>query len=131
MRKKLSKINGERTKFFGKFERIGSKSGWKGKEKTVLIKDISDQYGTSVADHIWFNYTKGFQNIYLNNGDLLEFEARVKEYEKGYKGSRLDVDAPVSRDYKLSHPSKIRKCEQQAGKREKYLAQNLENSMSK
>ena len=38
----------------------------------------------------------------------LQFDARIKEYEKGYKGRRLDVYKPISKDYGLFCPSKIK-----------------------
>ena len=50
-----------------------------------------------------------FERIDLREGDRVEFCARVKEYEKGYAGRRDDVYKPVEIDYKLSHPTRVRK----------------------
>jgi len=43
---------------------------------------------------------------------MIQFDARVKSYIKGYRGYRDDIyDKPLSIDYKLSHPTKIKKIE--------------------
>ena len=113
MREKLQKREGKRLKFSGKFERFGSKTGWKGfPEITVLLRDIRDSNGKEVADHLWMNYTKGFQKLgELTQGDVIEFYARVKKYVKGYRGYReeLQWERPTEIDYKLSHPTKFRR----------------------
>lgn len=109
MRKGLEEINEQRTLFFAVFERYGIKSGWKGyPEKTILLKNVSN--GTRiVTDHIWFTMTKGFDALgELKQGDKIEFHARVKEYVKGYVNYRNDIDESEI-DYKLSHPTKIKK----------------------
>lgn len=109
MRKKLSNIEGVRDTFTGVFERFGIKNGWNGIEKTVLLKDIKNKNGDVVSDHLWFNLTKGFEKLQLKEGDVVQFDARVKEYYKGYKGYRDDIYKPIEKDYKLSHPTKIKK----------------------
>ena len=38
---------------------------------------------------------------------LIEFEARVKEYRKGYINKSLTINQSKT-DYKLSHPTKIK-----------------------
>lgn len=109
MRKKLSNIEGVRDTFTGVFERFGIKNGWNGIEKTVLLKDIKNKNGDVVSDHLWFNLTKGFEKLQLKKGDVVQFDARVKEYYKGYKGYRDDIYKPIEKDYKLSYPTKIKK----------------------
>lgn len=109
-RKSLQKNEGIRDTFIGIFERKGTKNGWKGrKEKTILLKNIVNTKGKQVADHLWFNFTKGFQKVNPKPGDIIIFDGRVKEYEKGYKGYRKDVFKPVEIDYHLSYPTKIAK----------------------
>ena len=108
MRKQLKKLEEVRTSFTGVFNRLGFKSGWQGEPiKTVLLQTIKNDNGELMADHMWFNYTKGFEKIELKEGDIIRFHARVKEYEKGYKGHKEDVYRPIKIDYKLSHPTKI------------------------
>lgn len=61
-----------------------------------------------MTDHLWFNYTKGFKGLgELKIGDVIQFNARVKKYYKGYFGYLEDVPRSQQRDYKLSHPTKI------------------------
>lgn len=108
MRKILKKMNKTRFPFTGIFVRFGTKTGWTGKdEKTVLLKDIKNSSGEKVTDHLWFNYVKGMQILNLTEGDILSFEARVSEYQKGYKGYREDIPRNLEIDYKLSYPNKI------------------------
>lgn len=112
MRKELEKIEDIRDIFTGTFERFGIKNGWAGQEETVLLKDIKDKNDKIVTNHLWFNLTKGFKKLDLQPGDAIQFCARVKEYEKGYKGYRDDVCKPIEYDYKLSYPTKIKKIEE-------------------
>lgn len=109
MRKELQKIKEIRASFTGTFERIGTKSSFGYLKQTVLLKDIKDSAGKIVADHLWFNLTKGFASLGLSQGDTVTFDARVKKYEKGYKGYREDVYKPIETDYKLSHPTRLAK----------------------
>ena len=113
MRKALKQLNGERRRFSGTFVRTGQKPGWKGSAlTTILLKDIKDANGRIVSDHLWFNLTKEF-DLALKEGDVISFDARVKLYYKGYRGYREDVDKPVEMDFKLSHPTKVVRVEEQ------------------
>jgi len=109
MRTKLQKIENMRDIFYGTFEKRSTKNGYKGIVETILLKDITDASNNILTDHLWFNLTKGFEKVDLKPGDKIKFKARVKEYEKGYKGYRDDVYKPIESDYKLSYPSKIEK----------------------
>lgn len=109
MRKALQQRDGERATFLGTFERMGSKRGWMGDEPTVLLKDIRTPAGEPICNHRWFSLTKAFASLNLTPGDVVQFDARVKEYAKGYKGRRDDGYVPIERDYKLAHPTKVRK----------------------
>jgi hypothetical protein len=111
MRKALQQRDGERATFLGTFERMGSKRGWRGDEPTVLLKDIRMPVGEPICDHLWFALTQAFASLNLIPGNIVQFDARVKEYEKGYEGRRDDVYVPIEIDYKLSHPTKVRKVE--------------------
>ena len=109
MRTGLKKIDQVRKKFQGVYHREGRKTNWKGySETTILLKDIKDESGRIVTDHAWFALTRGFEDLgQLNAGDVIEFEARVTEYRKGYVNRRISVDQR-SVDYKLSRPTKLR-----------------------
>lgn len=111
MRNELAKIDGERSEFIGTFVRFGEKDGYRGPVGTVLVRDVRDKYGEIVTDHIWFNLTKGFDSLNMKEGDIIEFRARVKKYLKGYMGHRYDVYSNIETDYKLSHPSKVKKLD--------------------
>lgn len=108
MRKQLAADKGQRKKFSATFERIGKKVNYKGyTEETILLKSIVDfETKKVVADHVWFSYTKGFEKLSLTPGVMVEFEARVKEYKKGYVNKALGLNKRAV-DYKLSHPTKI------------------------
>jgi hypothetical protein len=111
MRKQLKNSEGARARFSATFERYGSKNGYVGITKTVLLKNVSDATGKMVCDHLWFNLTKGFESLDLQPGDGVEFDARATAYLKGYKGrdELARLTNPLTRDYKLSHPTKLKK----------------------
>ena len=108
MRRELAKEEGKRKKFQALFDRVGKKVNYKGySEETILLKNILDLESQKiVADHIWFSYSKGFINASISVGDVIEFEARVKEYHKGYVNKRYGIDNR-KKDYRLSHPTKV------------------------
>jgi hypothetical protein len=108
MRRVLKESLGERKKFSATFVKFGKKKNYKGySDETILIKNVVDlDDGKVVADHLWFAYTKGFQQIPLVEGAQIEFDARVNKYEKGYRNVRYQIDNRTT-DYKLSHPTKI------------------------
>ncbi|MBT1711350.1 hypothetical protein KK062_24120 [Fulvivirgaceae bacterium PWU5] len=109
MRTKLAAEAGNRKKFQGTFSRLGKKVSYTGySEDTILLVQITDMAtGLVVADHVWFSYTKGFEQVRLSEGVRVEFEARVKEYKKGYVNPALGRKRKTS-DFKLSHPTRIR-----------------------
>jgi hypothetical protein len=112
MRRELSKNNGERKKFSATFTRIGRKTNYKGySEDTILLNSVIDlETNKKVTDHLWFTFTKGFQDAGLKEGKegtVVEFEARVKEYRKGYVNKSLDINNSKV-DYKLSNPTRIK-----------------------
>jgi len=110
MREKLKRIEDERTTFIGVFERYGTKTNWNGyPENTILLKEIKNSFGKIISDHIWFSFTKGFQKLgKLENGDIIQFQARVKPYVKGYVNHSDYIDEREI-DYKLNNPTKIQK----------------------
>src|SRR5688500_18874607 len=109
MRKALAKEEGQRKKFKAVFSRLGKKVNYQGySEDTILLTNVQDaETNQVVADHLWFSYTKSVGKVSLTEGVHLEFEARVKEYKKGYVNSRYKINQS-RKDFKLSHPTKIR-----------------------
>jgi hypothetical protein len=108
VRKKLQAREGQRKKFRAVFVRFGRKINFRGlSEETILLKNIVDlEDNKLVSDHAWFSYTKAFQKVKLEPETQVEFEARVKQYSKGYVNRRYKIDRTTT-DYRLSHPSKI------------------------
>ena len=108
IRKKLGEEEGERKKFRAVFSRFGKKVNYQGySETTVLLTNVVDvDKKEVVTDHAWFSFTKGFENIKLEPGMIVSFEARVKAYSKGYVNKRYGINKQKM-DYRLSHPTKI------------------------
>lgn len=105
IRKELGKLYNVRQSFIGKFKRFGKKI--QNKQPTILLLNIYaiDRKSLNIqspmlTDHLWFNLTKQFQALDLHKNDLVIFDARVKEYTKGFNKKI---------DYKLSHPYHITK----------------------
>ena len=108
MRRALANEAGQRKKFHAVFARFGKKINFQGhSEETILLKNIVDlETQQVVADHVWFSYTKSFQNIRLEEGCHVTFDARIKKYVKGYVNKKYRIDQRRE-DFKLSHPTKI------------------------
>jgi len=108
MRKELKKLDDERDVFRGVFSKYGLKTGYKGSStETLLLISIRDANSNLICDHLWFNLTKGFEKLgALKKGEVVQFEARVKKYRKGYINKRAGIDQSTL-DYKLSNPTKI------------------------
>jgi hypothetical protein len=109
VRKELAKADGQRKKFSATFSHLGKKINYHGhSEETILLKNVIDvETNALLTDHIWFSFTKGFQEAGIQPGDYIQFEARVKKYSKGYVNKRHRIDQKKV-DYKLSHPTKIK-----------------------
>jgi len=108
MRTALKKIEEQREAFTGVFSKYGLKTNFRGPStETLLLVHIRDQQGQLIGDHLWFNLTKGFEQLgQLKPGDPIRFEARVKKYKKGYINRQAGIDQSKF-DYKLSHPTRI------------------------
>lgn len=113
IRKELKAVSEQRMTFTAEFGRYGTKQNFGGGiDKTILLKNVCFADGKPACDHIWFMVRKTWEAMgELTSGEIVQFDARVKAYQKGYKGHRIDaiIENPVRTDYKLSHPTKIRK----------------------
>jgi hypothetical protein len=109
MRTALSKDEGERKRFKATFVRVGKKKNFKGySEDTILLQNIIDIAGNiRVADHVWFTFTKTFEDAGIHEGDVITFDARIKRYTKGYVNKALGMKKR-STDFKLSNPGKVK-----------------------
>ncbi len=59
-----------------------------------------------ITDHLWFNLTKAFAALSLEMGDIVQFEARVKPYLKGYVSRDHHLQEI---DYRLDRPTRVKK----------------------
>lgn len=111
MREELAKRNGRRGKFTAIFVRYGSRSAFRGPPKvTLLFREVHDEAGSIVTDHLWFSECQGWKRLVLAGGEKVAFTASVRGYIKGYFGRREEAReaCPPSPDYKLSWPKEIR-----------------------
>jgi hypothetical protein len=108
LRTELKKLDEQRELFSGVFKKYGIRSGYKGAStETILLTTIRNGDGNLISDHLWFNMTKGFEQLgTLKEGDIVQFEARVKKYRKGYINRQAGIDQSKF-DYKLSHPTRV------------------------
>ena len=106
---KLSKYEGQRRRFEGTFERFGVKSGYKGRpERTlVLLKVIDTLSKEVVCDHLWFTVGKRLDMLDLKGRDIIQFDARVTSYLKGYVHRDEDgfEEGCQTVDFRLSFPT--------------------------
>lgn len=108
MRKRLSEDIDLRKRFSARVERFGKKINFKGySEETILLKNIVDlESNEVVADHLWFTFSLTFQKAKISEGCAIEFDARVKDYTKGYVNKKIGINNR-KKDFKLSNPTKI------------------------
>lgn len=102
MRDKLRAIEGQRARYRATFDQFNSRTSFGYEVKTLLLRDVTDVHGREICDHIWFRRGKQFDNLNLQPGDRVEFQARADSYRKGY-GSREEKQL----DYCLKNPTKV------------------------
>lgn len=109
MREQLKALEGVRGTFTGTVARFGTKKAYRGYPiPTIMLSEVRDAGGKIVTDHLWFKVGKQMEALELKTGEVVVFDARVTQYEAGYRGRREDVyDAPLRTDYRLSNPTKI------------------------
>ena len=109
MRMALASKRNERAMYTATFVRFGSRPvGYGLIQVTAVFADVTDQEGTVVAEHQWFDVTAAMGALNLQGGDMLEFSARVELYARGYRGYREDIDKPYELDYRLVRPEAVR-----------------------
>lgn len=113
MRRHLQALAGQRLRFVGIFARFGTKNGYRGPERTLLLRDVCLYRAPDhiLTDHLWFTCGKTFDQLHLHPGDQVIFDARVTEYNKGYQGRRAEEsgEAWAARDYRLERPTRAEK----------------------
>jgi hypothetical protein len=108
MRKELKAISGERVRFRAIVERFGKKTNYHGfPSPTILLKNVTfAETGKEATDHVWFSVGKTIEALDLDAGTIIEFEARVGDYQKGYVNHREYIDERTI-DYKLNRPTRF------------------------
>lgn len=110
MRADLQALEGRRVTFTATFEKYGvfRKHGVVG--RTILLKDVRTLDGRFIAQHIWLNYTAGFDKEgEFVRGERVQFTAMVKPYVKGYFGDRIEdrLARPYMVDYRFTYPRDV------------------------
>lgn len=105
MRTELAKFAGQRNWFRARIEDIGTGRS-SSRRETILLVEVrcTDDLDAVVADHIWIKKGGQFQAVSI--GDVIEFDAEVEQYEKGYMNFRMGIDETTI-DYRLSKPSNV------------------------
>lgn len=108
-RKELQRIDGQRLRFTATLARRGERSGWGVRPvTTLLLTELARaDTGQPLADHIWID--DGVWSSAIPAGAQIAFDARVGQYQKGYRGNRADIDAPPpSVDWHLARPTNVK-----------------------
>jgi len=110
MRADLQALEGRRVTFTAMFDKYGvfRKRGVAG--RTILLTDVRTLDRRFIAQHIWVNYTAGFDKEgEFVQGERVEFTAMVKSYVKGYFGDRIDdrLARPYAIDYRFTYPRDV------------------------
>lgn len=105
----LAKYEGVRIVVIATVGRRAKKSGYRGDVETLLLTDLKSPDGEVLTDHKWL--TAGKWASALKEGQIIQFEARVGQYERGYFGQREGVFVPHSTDFQLERPTKVKVIE--------------------
>lgn len=113
MRIELKNLGSEkRYTFTARVGRQGTKPGWQGEIiDTILLNNVKlKENGKEVTSHIWFILGTNFENSECQEGDIIEFSARVSYYEKGWRGKKAEEygESRTEKDWKLERPTKIK-----------------------
>lgn len=109
MRNKLKSIEGLCMRFRAKVEKYGFRTNYNGyPQRTILCTDVTyADTNEFVTDHIWLICEKKIYSLKLKEGDCIEFDAKVAEYEKLNKALIDYGIREFVRDYNLENPNKI------------------------
>jgi hypothetical protein len=103
MRTKLSKYTGQRLSFTASIGRFGqTKVSNRTVNRAICLENLTTKK-MLVADHVWLLETKSISVAHIKPGDIIQFNATVQRYPKGYQG----YNRPPVWDYGLSCVSDI------------------------
>lgn len=103
----LQDHSGRRHRFGAVFAGRGSRSAFLGSPReTLLFRNAYDaETGVPVSDQEWV--TAGNWPAGLQPNDVVEFDARVVPYVRGYFGRRRDADRRPSANWQLVRPTRV------------------------
>lgn len=113
MRNTLKSFLGQRLRFRATVSRFGTKSNYHGNRQPIptllLTHVIFEDSGEIAAEHVWLVRGKWATDLCI--GDEIVFDARVDEYEKGYRGydEQRQFEHPPAIDYRLTFPSQVQR----------------------
>ncbi len=120
MRTELQSLEGQKSRFVATFERYGIYRSRGIVGRSILLRNLKTVKGGLLADHIWINYTAGFDATgEFVRGDVVQFTAGVRSYSKGYFGQRIEdrFARKPGLDYQLMFPGNIVKLAGQPGRK--------------
>ena len=117
-RRRLKTLGSEqRHQFRAKFVKLADKPSYRGVEVAIVLENVRLwPEGVRVAGRIVFTWTVRFQRLgRMASGQWIDFRARVVKKQMVYRGpDYLQQTENLPRvEWKLSHPSQIRKVEQE------------------
>jgi len=110
MRTELQSLEGRKVQFVATFVKYGTYRSNGVVGRSILLQNLKTVSGQLLSDHIWINYTAGFDAIgELLKGDNVRFTAIVKTYLKGYFGRNIDdrLKRETGLDYRLVFPRNV------------------------
>ena len=118
MRIELQLLEGQKSRFIATFEKYGTFRSRGVVGRSILLRNLKSIKGRLLADHIWINYTAGFDAFgEFIRGDVVQFTARVQPYFKGYFGQRIEdrLEHKGGLDYRLTYPRNVERITEISG----------------
>lgn len=107
MRESLKNGTDELQTFTASFDHLALKridrieKGHRKLTPTICLKNLRDEEGNLVSDHVWLNYDTAFRKLgILQKNDQILFRSRSKKYHKGIYKEKVD--------YKIAQPRKVK-----------------------
>ena len=117
MKKQSSKSPGARAAFTGTVAKHGVHVGKRGLKKSVLLSNVRGA-GNAEAETlpcgIWVNLTNELERLDLQEGDIIQFDAKLRAYPKDYAlygcyehGAYDSVDGAET-EWELDRPTNVK-----------------------
>lgn len=109
-RTELQPLEGQKSLFVATFVQYGTYRSHGVVGRSILLRNLKTVRGRLLADHIWINYTAGFDALgEFIRGEIVQFTAKVQPYFKGYFGQRIEdrFKRKAGLDYRLTFPRNV------------------------